>query len=90
MVNDNAPSYAQRRDPARHRRLVAAANRAKYKAVKELIARHPLEFDRLYAERAAEEGFVPAGRRSAVQADVLAREIERLQGMLAESKEAVG
>ena len=38
-----------RTDPEKHKAQVRAANRARYRAVQQLIARHQIEFDALYA-----------------------------------------
>lgn len=48
----------ERRADARRR-----ANRARYKATVELVARHRAEFDVLYAQEAELEGVQPIGRR---------------------------
>lgn len=51
-----------RTDPEKHKAQVRAANRARYKAVQQLIGRHQVEFDVLYAEQAALEGVEPKPR----------------------------
>jgi len=63
-----------RTDPEKHRAQVRAANRARYKAVQQLIARHQVEFDVLYAEQASLEGVEPKPREKvdavAIQAQI--------------------
>lgn len=71
-----------RSDPAAHKALVRAANRARYKATCLLIAAHGAEFDRLYERCAKEEGVEPLGRRNVVQADAIRAKIAQLQEQL--------
>ena len=52
-----------RSDPEKHRRQIAAANKARYDATKALIALYPDDFDRLYAIEAEKNGVDPKGPR---------------------------
>lgn len=52
-----------RRDPETYVSKRNAANRARHRATKRLIAAHRAEFDRVYGEEAAREGVVPTGPR---------------------------
>ena len=74
-----------RTDPEKHKAQVRAANRARYKAVQQLIAENQPRFDDLYAAQAAVEGVEPKprGRVDAVQLkneiDVLTARLARMQ-----------
>lgn len=66
-----------RTDPEKHKAQVRAANRARYKAVQQLIGRHQVEFDVLYAEQAALEGVEPKPREK-VDAEAIQAQIKEL------------
>jgi hypothetical protein len=70
----------KRLDWDRHRARVRAANRARSRAVKQLVAEHRAEFNRLFAELAAAEGVVPHPRKT--EAEQIQAEIARLQAKL--------
>jgi hypothetical protein len=63
-----------RTDPEKHKAQVRAANRARYKALQTLVARHPAEFAVIYADEAAHEGVEPKPREkvdaAAIQAQI--------------------
>jgi hypothetical protein len=73
-----------RSDPEKHKAQVRAANRARYKAVQLLIARHQIEFDNLYAEQALLEDVTPKPRErvdaAALQSQiaVLSKRLEKI------------
>lgn len=75
---------ANRTDPERHAGQVRAANRARYRATKDLISEYQDRFDELYAMHARAEGVTPAPRRridaAAMQSqiDVLTRRLAAL------------
>ncbi len=71
-----------RKDPAKHREQVRAANRARYRAVKRLIAAHAEEFDVLYAEEAGIEGVAPKPISSEHKVKALRAEITELEAAL--------
>jgi hypothetical protein len=71
-----------RTDPEKHKAQVRAANRARYKAVQELIGRHQGEFDTLYSAQASLEGVEPKPR-GRVDAAALQSQIAELQARLA-------
>ena len=70
-----------RTDPERHKEQVRAANRARHRAVKRLIAMHPGEFDILYADEAKKEGVEPKPRTKSEVAQMQSQ-IERLTAAL--------
>jgi hypothetical protein len=74
-----------RTDPEKHRAQVRAANRARYRAVQDLITAHPTEYDRLYAHHASAEGVTPSPR-GRIDADVIASQIAELQARLNEMR----
>lgn len=78
---------ATRRDPDKHREQVRAANRARYRAVQDLIGAHQSEFDRLYAHHASAEGVVPKPR-GRIDAEAIQNQISELQARLAEMQGA--
>jgi hypothetical protein len=73
---------ANRTDPEKHRSQVRAANRARYRAEQDLIERHQIEFDGLYAHHASAEGVVPKPR-GRIDAGTIQSQIEMLQARLA-------
>lgn len=79
------PSHERwpRNDWDRHRAQVRATNRARYKAIQQLVAENQEEFDQLYAEQCALEDPVVIPR-SVEREDpqVLKQEIARLQAQL--------
>jgi hypothetical protein len=75
---------AQRTDPERHKAQVRAANRARYRATKDLIAENQERFDVLYTKYAKAEGVTPA-QRGRIDAAALQHEINVLQGRLTEA-----
>jgi uncharacterized protein YPO0396 len=76
-----------RSDPEKHRAQVRAANRARYKAVQLLIAKHQAEFDDLYADQASLEGVEPKPRER-VDAVAIQAQIAELNKRLAKVKKA--
>lgn len=74
-----------RKDPAKHREQVRAANRARYRAVKRLIEAHAAEFDTLYAEEASAEGVSPKPLAPEHKVELLKRDLERAQTSLEEA-----
>lgn len=78
-----------RTDPEKHKEQVRAANRARYRAVQDLIEMHQDEFDRLYAVHAASEGVVPKPR-GRVDAAALQSQIAELQKRLERIRSAAG
>jgi len=72
-----------RSDPEKHRAQVRAANRARYKAVQELIREHQARFDVLYAKHAAIEGVTPSPR-GRIDADQIQSQIKQLERQLAQ------
>lgn len=88
---EDRPRYSRKEVSAeRHRDQVRRANRARKKAIDLLIAAHPVEYDRLYAEIAEKNGVSPSGRRGAPKADQIQAEIDRLQEKLDRMTEATG
>lgn len=75
-----------RSDPVEHKAQMAAANRARYRAQRDLIALHPQRFDELYAEECAKQvpPVIPVGRRNLTEEEQIVAEIERLQAQLDE------
>jgi hypothetical protein len=71
-----------RSDPDKHKEQVRAANRARYRAVRLLIAEHQERFDDLYAAQAAAEGVEPKPR-GRLDAVAITNEIGVLQARLA-------
>jgi hypothetical protein len=71
-----------RSDPEKHREQVRAANKARYRAIQILVARHQGEFDVLYAEQAEVEGVTPKPR-GRIDVVGLERQVKELQGRLA-------
>jgi uncharacterized sporulation protein YeaH/YhbH (DUF444 family) len=71
-----------RKDPAKHREQVRSANRARYRAVKRLIAAHAAEFDALYAEEAEVEGVSPKPISHEHKIEELRKEITELEAAL--------
>lgn len=74
-----------RTDPEKHKAQVRAANRARYKAVQELIAENQSRFDVLYAKHATKEGVEPKPR-GRVDAEAINAQIAELQSRLASLK----
>jgi hypothetical protein len=72
-----------RKDPDAHRARVRKSNRARYRALQELVSRHAAEYDALYEAEALAVGVEPKGRRAAQRA-AQEREIAELRGRLAE------
>jgi len=70
-----------RTDWERHKAQVAAANRARYKAVKKLIAENRDRFDELYAMHCEVEGVTP-NPKPHVNADDLLKQIRELEARL--------
>jgi len=77
---------ATRTDPEKHKAQVRAANRARYKAVQQLIGRHQIEFDLLYADEATREGVEPKPREK-VDAVALQAQITELTARLKQLKQ---
>jgi hypothetical protein len=73
----------QRQDPDKHRAQVRAANRARYRAIKRLIAENPQRFDELYAYEAAIEGVTPKPPER-VDAGKIQSQIDALRERLAQ------
>ncbi len=75
----------KRADWSKHRRLVRAANRARYRAEQRLVAEQRERFDEIYAQEAQREGVTP--RPTAQTAQRIQAEIERLRALLATVQE---
>jgi len=75
-----------RTDPEKHKAQVRNANRARYRAVQALIARHQGEFDVLYATEAAQFGVEPKPREK-VDAVALQAQINELTTRLKRLKQ---
>lgn len=71
-----------RSDPEKHREQVKAANRARYKAVQELIDNHRPEFNLLYTRHATDENVVPKPRQ-AIDPVEITNQIKQLEKQLA-------
>ena len=69
-----------RTDPERHRAQQRARNRAWWRAVKQLIAEHPDEYEALYEEQARAHGVTPVSR--SVKAARIQRQIDELKARL--------
>lgn len=76
-----------RSDPTAHRAMVRAANKARYRATKVLIARHQFEFDTLYAREAAVMGVEPKPRMP-VNINLMERQLRELEEQLAKARKA--
>jgi ATP-dependent DNA ligase len=76
----------RRSDPEKHREQVRAANRARYRAVRLLIAENQSEFDKLYAQQCRLEGVVAKGPHASRRdrRDRLEAEIAELRAAIAE------
>ena len=72
---------ATRSNPEKHKAQVRAANKARYRALQTLVARHPAEFAVLYAEEAAQVGVEPKPREK-VDAAVIQSQINELTARL--------
>lgn len=72
----------QRTDPEKHKAQVRAANRARHRATKRLIANHREEFDALYAHEADKEGVSPKTRETATVLASMQAQIADLQARL--------
>lgn len=73
---------ANRVDPERHREQVRAANRARHRATKTLIAAHRREFDALYALEASKEGVSPKTTAAEDEVTSLRKQVEGLAAQL--------
>jgi predicted aminopeptidase len=75
-----------RTDPEKHREQVRAANRARHRATRSLIAKYRSEWDQLYAKEAAKEGVEPKPRdtpeiaRLRAQIEQLGRKLDEARG----------
>lgn len=72
-----------RSDPEKHREQVRAANRARYKAIQELIGENQSRFDVLYAKHAENEGVTP-NPRGRIDVAAMQRQIADLSAKLRE------
>jgi hypothetical protein len=75
-----------RSDPEAHKAQVRAANRARYKAIRELVALHEVEFDQIYARHAAAAGVEPKPR-SMLDINALKRELAEVERRLAKAQQ---
>ena len=73
---------ATRSDPAKHRAQVRAANRARYRAIQDLITENQARFDVLYAGHAEAEGVSPKPR-GRIDVVTMQRQIAELEARLA-------
>lgn len=71
-----------RSDPEKHRAQVRAANKARYRAIQELIRENQARFDVLYAKYAEDLGVTP-NPRGRIDVVGLERQVKELQGRLA-------
>ena len=74
---------ANRTDPERHAAQVRAANRARYRATRDLISENQERFDALYAKHAKREGVTPTPRNR-IDAAALQDQINVLQERLSD------
>lgn len=72
-----------RTDPEKHKEQVKAANRARYRAVQELIDLHRPEFNLLYGKHAEDEGVTPKPRQALDPVEITAQ-IKQLERQLAQ------